>query len=147
MENTRVLREGIERTGRFDIVSKDVGVPLVAFTLKDSSKHTVFEISENLRRFGWILPAYTMPADAQHIAVLRAVIREDFSHGLAKRLVAHIEQVLKEMDSLPCRLSGIKVVSTEEGGVKLHKKSERETQEEIFRYWKRLVDRKRAGVC
>ncbi|MBA0615968.1 hypothetical protein Godav_016065 [Gossypium davidsonii] len=109
------------------------GVPLVAFSLKDSSKHTVFEIAENLRRFGWILPAYTMPANAQHVAVLRAVIREDFSHGLAKRLVAHIEQVLKEMDGLPSRLQ--------------HKKTERETQEEVFRYWKRLVDRKRAGVC
>ncbi|XVE57217.1 hypothetical protein DITRI_Ditri04bG0073500 [Diplodiscus trichospermus] len=144
MENARVLKEGIEKTGRFDIVSKDVGVPLVAFTLKDSSKHTVFEIAESLRRFGWILPAYTMPADAQHVAVLRAVIREDFSHGLAKRLVSHIELVLKEMDSLPSRLLTIKA----DEGLKLHhKKSERETQEEIFRYWKRLIDRKRAGVC
>ena len=147
MENTRVLKEGIENTGRFDIVSKDVGVPLVAFTLKDSSKHTVFEISESLRRFGWILPAYTMPADAQHIAVLRAVIREDFSYGLAKRLVSNIEQVLKEMDSLPSRLSAIKAVVDDGGAKHHHKKSERETQEEIFRYWKRLVDRKRAGVC
>ncbi|XWS60800.1 hypothetical protein CRYUN_Cryun07bG0068400 [Craigia yunnanensis] len=147
MENTRVLKEGIENTGRFDIVSKDVGVPLVAFTLKDSSKHTVFEISENLRRFGWILPAYTMPADAQHIAVLRAVIREDFSHGLAKRLVSNIEQVLKEMESLPSRLTAIKAVADDGGAKHHHKKSERETQEEIFRYWKRLVDRKRAGVC
>ncbi|TYH03254.1 hypothetical protein ES288_A09G205600v1 [Gossypium darwinii] len=133
MENMKVLKQGIENTGRFNILSKDIGVPLVAFSLKDSSKHTVFEIAENLRRFGWILPAYTMPANAQHVAVLRAVIREDFSHGLAKRLVAHIEQVLKEMDGLPSRLQ--------------HKKTERETQEEVFRYWKRLVDRKIAGVC
>ncbi|GMI71489.1 glutamate decarboxylase 5 [Hibiscus trionum] len=132
MENMKVLKQGIENTGRFNIVSKDIGVPLVAFSLKEGSKHTVFEIAENLRRFGWILPAYTMPADAQHIAVLRAVIREDFSYGLAKRLVEHIELVLKEMDALPGRAI---------------KKTERETQEEIFRYWKRLVDRKRSGVC
>jgi glutamate decarboxylase len=46
--NARVLKEGIEKTGRFDIVSKDVGVPLVAFSLKDSSKYTVFQIAENL---------------------------------------------------------------------------------------------------
>ncbi|GLT74168.1 hypothetical protein SLA2020_459810 [Shorea laevis] len=31
MENARVLREGLEKTGRFDILSKEVGVPLVAF--------------------------------------------------------------------------------------------------------------------
>jgi glutamate decarboxylase len=43
-EHARMLKEGIEKTGQFDIVSKDVGVPLVAFSLKDSSKCTVFQI-------------------------------------------------------------------------------------------------------
>lgn len=152
MENARILREGIEKTGRFHIVSKEVGVPLVAFTLKDSTKHTVFEISESLRKFGWILPAYTMPADAQHIAVLRAVIREDFSRGLAERLVSHIQQVLREMDSHPSRVAAKLVQAAEEAEdssehVTHLKKSVRETQEEVFRYWKRLVDRKKQGVC
>ncbi|KAF2538321.1 hypothetical protein F2Q68_00022592 [Brassica cretica] len=49
-ENMVVLREGLEKTGRFNIVSKDEGVPLVAFSLKDSSSHTEFEISDMLRR-------------------------------------------------------------------------------------------------
>jgi len=65
-ENAAILREGIAATGRFDILSKDTGVPLVAFSLKDSSRFSVFDISENLRRFSWIVPAYTMPADAEH---------------------------------------------------------------------------------
>ena len=34
---------------KFNIVSKDEGVPLVAFFLKDSSSHTEFEISNMLR--------------------------------------------------------------------------------------------------
>ncbi|CAN4114697.1 unnamed protein product [Withania somnifera] len=85
--NARVLREGLEKIGRFNIVSKEIGVPLVAFSLKDNSKHDEFEISDTLRRFGWIVPAYTMPPDAQHITVLRVVIREDFSRTLAERLV------------------------------------------------------------
>jgi glutamate decarboxylase len=75
MENARVLREGIEQTGHFNIVSKEIGVPLVAFSLKDTKHYTVFDISENLRRFSWIVPAYAMPPDAQHIAVLRVVVR------------------------------------------------------------------------
>ncbi|CAH8337015.1 unnamed protein product [Eruca vesicaria subsp. sativa] len=93
-ENMLVLRERIEKTERFNIVSKDVGVPLVAFSLKGQSFHNEFEISEMLRRFGWIVPAYIMPADAQHITVLRVVIREDFSRTLAERLVADILKVL-----------------------------------------------------
>lgn len=93
-ENANVLKEGLEKTGRFNIVSKEQGVPLVAFSLKDNTSHTEFEVSEYLRRFGWIVPAYTMPPDAQHVTVLRVVIREDFSRTLAERLVNDIVKVL-----------------------------------------------------
>jgi glutamate decarboxylase len=96
-----VLKEGLERTGRFTIVSKDEGVPLVAFSLKDHSRHDEFEISDMLRRFGWIVPAYTMPPDAQHVTVLRVVIREEFSRTLAERLVLDIDKVMCQLDALP----------------------------------------------
>lgn len=102
-ENAMVLKTGLEQSGRFNIVSKDDGVPLVAFSLKDNSRHDEFAVSEFLRRFGWIIPAYTMPADAQHITVLRVVIREDFSRTLAERLVLDIEKALHELDAMPCK--------------------------------------------
>nr|AQM32552.1 glutamate decarboxylase 2 [Caragana korshinskii] len=149
LENTRILKEGIEKTGRFNIVSKDIGVPLVAFSLKDSSQHTVFEIADQLRRFGWIIPAYTMPADAQHITVLRVVIREDFSCGLAERLVSDIDKVVQLLDTLPSPLSTKSVHVTaipSETGEKVEK-SITETQAEIAKYWKRLVEGKRVGTC
>ncbi|KAM7279490.1 hypothetical protein ACFE04_006624 [Oxalis oulophora] len=144
MENAKILREGLENTGRFDIVSKDIGVPLVAFSLKDSSKHTVFEVAESLRRFGWIIPAYTMPADAQHIAVLRVVVREDFSRGLAERLLVHIDQVMKEIDVLPSRICAIvaKVSSNTADQDKVE-----ETVKRSVRNWRKLVEGKRAGAC
>jgi glutamate decarboxylase len=102
-ENAMVLKEGLEKTGRFNIISKDNGVPLVAFSLKDNSRHDEFEVSEFLRRFGWIVPAYTMPPDAQNVTVLRVVVREDFSRTLAERLVLDIEKVLHELDVMPCK--------------------------------------------
>ncbi|KAM3279647.1 hypothetical protein ACQJBY_046802 [Aegilops geniculata] len=100
-ENAMVIKEGLERTGRFNIVSKDQGVPLVAFSLKDHTRHDEFEVSDMLRRFGWIVPAYTMPADAQHVTVLRVVIREEFSRTLAERLVLDIDTVMNQLDALP----------------------------------------------
>jgi len=156
LENARALKEGIEKTGLFNIVSKEEGVPLVAFSLKDSSKYDVFEISGSLRRFGWIVPAYTMPPDAQHIAVLRVVIREDFSRALAERLISDIVKVMKEMETHPIRVSTktAHVTATidetqdgEDGGKKNIKKSARETPEEIATYWRQLVARKKTGVC
>ncbi|KAK4717134.1 hypothetical protein R3W88_015472 [Solanum pinnatisectum] len=142
-ENTRILREGLEKTERFNIVSKEIGVPLVAFSLKDNSRHNEFEISEHLRRFGWIVPAYTMPANAEHVTVLRVVIREDFSRTLAERLVADIEKVLHELDTLPARVTA-KLAATAEGEVSSgHKKSPMEVQLEITNVWKKFVAEKK----
>ncbi|XP_061356047.1 glutamate decarboxylase-like [Gastrolobium bilobum] len=149
LENARFLKEGIEQTGLFNIISKDIGVPLVAFSLKDSSQHTVFEISDHLRKYGWIVPAYTMPPDAQHIAVLRVVIREDFSRGLAERLLSDIDKVMKILDTLPSPLStkaAHVTAITSETSEKV-KWSEIEIQSEVVKYWKRLVDGRRVGAC
>jgi len=146
-ENAMVLKEGLERTGRFNIVSKDNGVPLVAFSLKDRSRHDEFEVSDYLRRFGWIVPAYTMPPDAQHITVLRVVIREDFSRTLAERLVLNIENVLHELDALPSKL----LMSSEEKkvvGNGVIKKTDLETQRSVTEAWKKFVlSKKTNGVC
>ncbi|XP_045820250.1 glutamate decarboxylase 1-like [Trifolium pratense] len=166
MENCRdnmiVLKEGLEKMGRFNIVSKDDGVPLVAFTLKDHTNFDEFQISDLLRRFGWIVPAYSMPPDAQHITVLRVVIREDFSRTLAERLVADVEKVLHELDTLAARIrlisSTSNVTISEEvvknnGQVVATKKSALETQREITAVWKKFVlERKKLndkmnGVC
>ncbi|KAL2334309.1 hypothetical protein Fmac_015522 [Flemingia macrophylla] len=149
MENTRILKERLERTGRFNIISKDIGVPLLAFSLKDNSQHTVFEISDQLRKFGWIVPAYTMPPDAEHVAVLRVVIREDFSRSLAERLAHDIEKAVKLLDILPSALStrAAHVTAITSETSEKDKKSALEIQKEVALYWKRLVDGKKLGAC
>lgn len=155
-DNMAVLKEGLEKTGRFEIVSKDIGVPLVAFTLKDHTHFNEFQISDMLRRYGWIVPAYTMPPDAQHVTVLRVVIREDFSRTLAERLVIDVTKVLHELDLLPARVISTNTITvTGESGeeneekVLFAKKSEIETQREITSVWKKFVmERKKMnGVC
>jgi glutamate decarboxylase len=155
MENCRdnmlVLKHGLEKTGKFNIVSKDNGVPLVAFSLKDNSFHNEFEVSDMLRRFGWIVPAYTMPPDAQHVTVLRVVIREDFSRTLAERLVIDIGKVLHELETLPSRISAKIVLANEEKDAvadKDKKDVQKETREIITAWRKLVIQRKKMnGVC
>lgn len=139
-DNAAVLREGINKMGYFDVVSKDSGVPLVAFSLKDSSKYTVFEVAESLRRFGWIVPAYTMPADAEHVAVMRVVIREDFSRGLAERLIADLGKTMADMDAHAGRKQA----------PEQPKKSVHDIEKEVTTFWRRLVansKKKSSMVC
>lgn len=107
-ENAMVLREHLQETGFFNILSKDNGVPVVAFSLKDTSQYDEFKISEMLRRHGWIVPAYPMPPGAQHIKVLRVVIRAEFSRTLAERLAIDIKNVMHELQKLPPKMTNIK---------------------------------------
>lgn len=149
-ENMIVLKEGLEKTGRFNIVSKDDGVPLVAFSLKDNSRHNEFEVADYLRRYGWIVPAYTMPPDAQNLTVLRVVIREDFSRTLAERLVSDIEKVLHELDTLPARIIAKQAIEEAHQNVTVvTKKTAIETQREITAAWRKFVMEKKKtnGVC
>jgi glutamate decarboxylase len=100
MESARILREGLLRTGRFDIISKEKGVPLVAFSFKDKSHNSAFKLATLLRRYGWIVPAYTMPANIEHMTVLRVVVREDFGRPMAERFLLHVTMALDELNSM-----------------------------------------------
>lgn len=93
----REIAERLEATGRFNILSKLGDLPVVTFALKDSSQFTVFDLSERLRRRGWIVPAYRMPPNVEDISVLRVVVREVLSRDMADML---LEDVLRAMQSL-----------------------------------------------
>jgi len=99
--NAKHLCDRLLKTGCFNILSKEIGVPLVAFSVKEKHKYDEYKISEQLRRFGWIVPACTMAPDAQHVTLLRVVVREDFNETLADRLVGDILRVLHELDECP----------------------------------------------
>lgn len=103
-ENAKRLADGILATGRFKLLSKPTGVPLVAFSLLDKTEHDEYEIADNLKRYGWTVPAYTMAPNAQKVTLLRVVVREDLSHGLVDRLVTDIKRVLDYLDSHPSKL-------------------------------------------
>ncbi|OAY78604.1 Glutamate decarboxylase 1, partial [Ananas comosus] len=121
---------------------KDDGVPLVAFSLKDRSRHDEFEVSDFLRRFGWIVPAYTMPPDAQHVTVLRVVIREDFSRTLAERLVYDIEKVLHELDALPPKQllqNGGATTTAAAAMLAAKKPSAEDLQRSVTEHWRKFV--------
>ncbi|KAI3849151.1 hypothetical protein MKX03_014643 [Papaver bracteatum] len=99
MESARQLRQGLEKTGCFDIVSKENGLPLAAFAFKDKAKQGLaYKLSKALRHYGWIIPAYNMPPNAEHVIILRVVVREDFGRRLVEKLLSHLKIVLNELD-------------------------------------------------
>ncbi|KAE8912036.1 Glutamate decarboxylase [Phytophthora fragariae] len=89
MENAAFLRNALVSTGLFNIVDK-AHMPLVAFSLKDSSSYSCFDIQEKLKARGWIVPAYTCSKGAEGLTIMRVVVKQNFSCQMAKMLVQDI---------------------------------------------------------
>lgn len=68
------------------VITDGSALPVVTLHLADDAPFTAFDVSHELRTCGWQVPAYTMPADAQEVTVLRIVVREGFSGDLAGKL-------------------------------------------------------------
>ncbi len=85
-------------TGHFRLLSQPDALPLVCGRLTGDRSYTVFDVSEQLRQRGWIVPAYTMAPNAEHIAVLRVVVREGLSRDMADLLMDDLRTALDHLD-------------------------------------------------
>ncbi len=91
----------IARMDCFEVISDGSAIPVLSFRLKGDQPFTVFDVSDQLRIGGWQVPAYTMPADATDIAVLRIVVREGFSMDLAEGLIAALHKAVDHLVQYP----------------------------------------------
>ena len=82
------------------MISDGSAIPVVSFRLTGDPGYTVFDVSALLRSYGWQVPAYTMPADATDVAVLRVVVREGFSANLARALRDDLVEALEKLAKL-----------------------------------------------
>jgi glutamate decarboxylase len=96
------LSSEIAKIGPFELITDGSDLPVFAARLRDDvTSYSVFDISERLRARGWLVPAYTFPADLTDVAVLRFVIRNGFSADLAEILVGDIKNQVKAMAAHP----------------------------------------------
>ncbi|MGW4479820.1 glutamate decarboxylase [Rhodococcus triatomae] len=92
-----MLSERLTAIDDVHVITDGTAIPVLSFELVGSPGFTVFDVSHELRARGFQVPAYTMPADAEDVAVLRIVLREGFSRDLASKLADAIEAVIEEL--------------------------------------------------
>jgi glutamate decarboxylase len=99
----RYLSGEIAAMGPFELISDGSELPVFAFRLRDpqAAGYTVFDLSERLRMRGWLVPAYTFPADLQDTAVLRIVVRNGLSRDLASCLLDDLRVQVQVLSSHP----------------------------------------------
>jgi glutamate decarboxylase len=99
-DNARWLAAEIAEIGPFELISDGSGIPAFAFRLREGfDEYTVFDVSETLRMKSWIVPAYRMPPALEDLAVLRIVVRSDFSYDLGAILLDDLRWTVKRLES------------------------------------------------
>lgn len=92
-----MLSAAISKIDNMAIITDGTAIPVLSFEVVDDPGFTVFDISHELRARGFQVPAYTMPADAEDVAVLRIVLREGFSQDLAYKLATGLNEVVEQL--------------------------------------------------
>ncbi len=98
--NAKALAEKLEASGDFELIGADEEqLPLVAFKLAEGKEYDEFDVSWQLSaERGWMLPAYTMPPNAQEVTVLRALVKHTLSRSQIDRLAEDIERACETLE-------------------------------------------------
>ena len=96
------LSDRIAKIGPFELLTEGRDLPVFAFKLRDDiTSYSVFDLSERLRQRGWQVPAYTFPDDMTDTAVMRIVVRNDFSMDLANLLLDDMRMHVRILEHHP----------------------------------------------
>jgi glutamate decarboxylase len=92
--NARVLGDKLTEMGLFELIGPhDEQLPLVAFRLAADNGYDEFDVAWQLSaERGWMVPAYTLPPDAQEVTIMRALVKETMCREHVDTLARDIAQ-------------------------------------------------------
>jgi glutamate decarboxylase len=99
-DNAKVLAEHLKAQGDFELIGEgEEQLPLVAFKLAEERGYDEFDVAWQLAaERGWMVPAYTLPPNAQKIKVMRALVKETFSREQVDTLAEDIALACKTLE-------------------------------------------------
>jgi glutamate decarboxylase len=97
----RRIAAGVAEIGPYQLISDGSDLPVFAFALKpEVTTYTVFDVSDRLRERGWLVPAYTFPANREDLSVLRIVVRAGMSHEMGELLLRDLRTRTAALEAL-----------------------------------------------
>jgi len=99
-KNAHALADRLEASGNFELIGADQEqLPLVAFKLVEGKSYDEFDLSWQLSaERGWMLPAYTLPPNAEEVKVLRALVKQTLSRAQVDRLAGDIDEACATLE-------------------------------------------------
>jgi glutamate decarboxylase len=86
LSNSRALAEKLGTIAGLQTIADGSDFPIVAVRAVDPEATDLVQLTHLLRERGWIVPAYTLPPNAEHVTVMRMVIKENFSRDMVDML-------------------------------------------------------------
>jgi glutamate decarboxylase len=91
--------------GPYRLLTDGSDLPVFAFTLApEVTNYTVFDVSARLREDGWLVPAYTFPANREDLSALRVVVRAGMSYDMADLFLGALRKLTASLEAMTAPL-------------------------------------------
>jgi glutamate decarboxylase len=100
-QNAISLADKIADMGPFRLIGgpDDEQLPLVAFQLAEAKNYDEFDIASQLAaERGWMVPAYTLPPNAQHVTIMRALVKLTLGQSQVMTLASDLAAACATLD-------------------------------------------------
>ncbi len=99
------LSSEIAKMGPYRLISEGKDLPVFAFAVTpEVENYSVFDVSDRLRQYGWLVPAYTFPEHRQDLSVLRIVVRAGMTMEMADLLLDDLREQTEFLESIDAPL-------------------------------------------
>jgi glutamate decarboxylase len=104
LANAQALAGRLAAIDGIEVLNDGSRFPIVVVRATATETHEPVDLtllSHLLRERGWIVPAYTLPPNADHITVLRMVVKENFSRDMVDLLAHDVRASLRVLEDGP----------------------------------------------
>jgi glutamate decarboxylase len=101
------LAEEVARMGPFTVLYDGRGgLPAVTWKLTDpdNAAFSLYDLTDQLRRRGWQVPAYPLPADRKETVVQRVLVRHGTSHDKVALLADDLRKAVAHLEDYPAHV-------------------------------------------
>ena len=97
----RHIADEVAKLGPYELLTDGSDLPVFAFMLKPEVRnYSVFDVSARLRESGWLVPAYTFPANREDLSALRVVVRAGMTIDMADLFLDALRKHTDFLESL-----------------------------------------------
>ena len=104
LQIAKYLHKEIGAMKPFVPYSDEVPNPIFVWRMDDdyqkSAKWTLYDLQDKLAQKGWMVPAYTMPANIEKMVVMRVLCKQGFSRDMADQLLDDIRFAVDSLEKL-----------------------------------------------